>query len=201
LRADNTPTDFAVTGRVEAKVLGDRWNDSAFTSLPGDELFLTLGAAGHYELGKTGTAAANDDLVKWTADAIFKVDGFSAYAAAFGSHMLMAAGPDINAYGFVVQGAYALAVGDYVLEPFARFDWQYIQGAAGSAGGAPPLGPLDNHEQYLTIGGNFYIRGHSAKVTIDATHAFNVQRDRSGLGFRAAPPNAWTVRAQFQLLF
>lgn len=200
----NTQSDFAVTARAEVKVLGEKWNNSDFTSKAGDEASLALGAAVHYQSSKTGTTANNDNAFLWTVDALFKADGFSAFGAFYGAHLSLDGRDDVNAYAFVAQGAYSFDFEGYAIEPFVRFDWTY--GEAPGYDNGPDANQLwtsfgQGHQQFLTFGGNYYIKGHSAKITVDAVYGFNATDGDRGIGLRAANTGAWTIRSQFQLLF
>ncbi len=207
-RFDRTPVDFAITARGEFKILGDRWNYGHYGSRPGDETGLFAGAAVHYQVDKTGTDAPNNQLLLWTADAAFKHDGLSLAGAVIGSHQFNDGFDDWNDFGIMVIGSYNFMLSDHDVEPFVRFDWTNFGNRRDRSGfrsmAAPGDRPLESHEQFLTVGFNYFLSGHNAKFTVDWTYAFNPVNagSGSGMGHRAtARDGMWLLRSQFQLLF
>ena len=207
-RFDRTPVDFAVTGRGEFNILGNRWNYGHYGSRPGDETGLFAGAAIHYQADKTGTAAPNNQLLLWTADAAFKHDGLSLAGAVIGSHQFNDGFDDWNDYGLMALASYNFMLSDHDVEPFVRFDWtnfgNHRDRSSFRSMAAPGDRPLESHEQFLTLGLNYFLSGHNAKFTVDWTYAFNPVNagSGSGMGHRATTRDGmWLLRSQFQLLF
>jgi hypothetical protein len=209
----NDNTDVAFTGRAEFKVMGDWTQKADFASFSGSKTALFLGAAVHYELAETGdgqTASPGvDDFYSYTVDAHFQSNGLDAFAALVGRHVTVtdtATTGDLNDFGAVVQAGYMLVPDKFA--PFARYEW---------------IGPDDdrglNDMSLATIGANYYLRKHAAKLTVDVVWALD---ELNGFAFTSTPSTApgsasrsalgllpdslgsrgqSVVRLQFQLMF
>lgn len=201
-------TDVALTGRVDWRVMGDwsQWND--FAAWQGEPTGLFLGAAIHYEVGETGSSAANNNFLVWTVDGSFEHEGFNAFASFAGAHSDFEMGTARSVYGFMAQAGY-MVIPDK-LEPFARVEWISI---------ADPDSYFDSGNNDLTIltfGANYYVNKHNAKFTVDVVWALesiqdgNIDQhpiainDPSNVNLLfddTGKEDQVAVRAQFQLLF
>ncbi len=197
-------SDFAVTARVDARLAGDWRQARDFTSWPEEELAVFVGGAIHYEVGRTGDTLLNNDFLMWTLDGSVEVNGLSLYGAVVAMHTdsetQFAGVRDYDLYGVVVQGAYNIAIGDDSLEPFVRYEHLDFDGAISDAGVN-----TDDRVNLLTLGANYYLHKHAAKLTLDLVWAFDaVPLDFTGQGVLADSPGEdgqFVVRTQFQLLF
>lgn len=206
-------TDTAVNGRVEFLAAGDDFKQfDDFTSFNGDDFALLLGAGADYEVGEGG-GAATPDLFKYTADISAEFGGANLFAAVYGQSFsgdtddpsLPTALDDANQLGFVVQGGVFVVPDKF--EAFARyefidFDGAYYRNSGGStAGGTGDLG--DDELSIITIGGNYYLQKHAAKLTVDLLYALDpVPVSNSGGGLVASPDeDQIAIRGQFQFSF
>ncbi len=202
---DGDGSDFALSGRVDVKILGDwdSWND--FESWSGQDTSLFVGGGFHWEKGETGDDFLNNDFIMWTVDASFKTGGFGVYGAVVGLHTMnddAAQTDDIDVFGFVVQASYLF---DDKIEPFVRYDWLDL--------GDLTVDGADQSDDFnaLTFGANYYFAKHSAKIQVDVVWAFDPvdpsllsQVNLSSLGLAADTgdnDDQIALRAQFQLLF
>jgi len=189
---------------------------SDFTSWRGQGQAVFLGGAAHYEAadGANNPGSFDGDYIALTADASYENNGFSVFAAYVFSHFddeadaPMPLGSDLSAQGVVVQ--VACRVTDDV-EPYARYEWLDADDADEIAIDGTAGDPV----QIITLGGNYYLRKHSAKLTADVVYifagdtpqanAFGASPFSSSLGFAgfasAEDDESVALRMQFQLLF
>ncbi len=200
---DGDATDFAITGRVDIRVLGDWAQKNEFTTWSGRDSSLFVGAAAHYEVGETGdqqvASPGVDSVFAWTVDASATCDqGATLYAAVIGQHTdAVSGGTDLDHYGYLVQGSYHVIADK--LEPFIRYELIDIDG----------VGVQDI--SLLTFGANWYLNKHASKFTLDLVWALDPINSvntngtgTSGLGLLADDANKedqLAFRAQFQLTF
>lgn len=194
-------SDFAVTARADVRLAGqwEQWKD--FTSFPGEEFAAFVGGAIHWEVGRTGDTLLNNDFFMWTLDASVEVNGLNAFAAIYGMHTDNEGGvKDYDIYGFVIQGGYNIAVGDDSFEPFVRYEYIDLDGAASDAGLTD-----DDTINLITFGANYYLNRHSAKVTVDIVWVLDpMPYGFSGQGLLAdltGEDDQVVFRGQFQLLY
>lgn len=201
-------SDFALTGRVDVRIDGDWAQMKDFTSWPGEDQAIFIGAAFHWEVGETGDAFNNNDFLVWTIDASYENNGFSAFASvtgmstdvndsSFGASNI----GDNDLYGVVVQVAYNIPIGDDSLEPFLRYEYIDFDNTTDLLAGAG----RDNDVNIITVGANYYMAKHNAKITLDVTYVFDtLPYSSTGLGLLADAPDQdgqVVIRSQFQLLF
>ncbi len=206
---DNDASDFAITSRVDSRLMGTWEQGDDFTAWSGEETSVIVGGAIHYEAYETGDSNENSEFVTWTTDASVECNGWNLFASATGLHVDLKEDPngeDHDFYGFVAQGGYHVIPDK--LEPFIR--WEYLDLSDINAGGA------DQELQFLTFGFNWYLAKHAAKVTTDMIWSLHAVPSSNDLGFGGdntlgylgllADDNsddedqiAW--RIQFQLLF
>lgn len=205
-RFEEDDTDVAFTGRGELLLAGDWDNFKDVSSWSGDPFAAMLGAAAHYEIGETGTAAANDNFLLWTADLSVEGAGFGAMFAGYGHHTDNEAGPDFDDFGLLAEAGY-MVIPD-TLEPFVR--WQTLFQDEARLTGAPGEG--EEETSIATAGLNWYHAGHDSKFTLDVSYAFDPLVDPLGgpdtdeftsgsIGWREDDPTEdgqILVRAQYQ---
>jgi hypothetical protein len=193
-----TPTDFGVSGRAEYLAIGDRtagFNPfteyDQFTALGARQDILVLGGGFDY------SQAGANSVIFHTVDAQYdNTAGLGLYGAYLGTYRDLNSNQGVapgNYYdpGFVVQASYLVLP---QVEPFARFDYTYLDGAF-----APGLKEHDTEE--LTIGANYYIHGQNVKLTLDGTWLPNgAPTDSDALGIlKDSGHNEFDLRGQFQL--
>lgn len=202
--------EFAITARVDVKLMGEWGQMKDYTSWSGEPNGLFLGGAVHYEAGdgrNAGMGQGNGlaNYFAWTIDGSFESNGMNINAAFMGGHIDpdAAGAMDRDMYGFLVQGGYNI---NDTLEPFARFEW--IDSDMG--------GMIDDEAMLLTLGANYYFKKHNAKLTVDVVilldgdsfsaigNPYGNSPDSDGLGFStgdAHEEDNILLRTQFQLLF
>ena len=187
---DASEADYALTGRVEYLVSGDRANFKDFTSVRGQQSALLVGGAFHIQDGKN-----QDRFYAYTGDISYKNGGWNLFASGVGRTTSMTGG-DFNDYGVTVQGGYRVTD---QFEPFARYEVIFADSARNLA--------TDDYN-FVTAGFNYYMVGHAAKFTLDGVWSLD---ETSGLGslggfsntnlIPSTDKNEVVVRAQFQVLF
>lgn len=222
-------SDLAFAARAEYLVVGEDtkkgWRQfSDFNSWSGDQAAVLLGAAVNYEQGESGGVAPAGvgrlpDILKWTADVNAKVSGLSLFAAIVGQHFdvdaPLATGVPTNLnsasqLGVVAQVAYFVIPDKF--EPFVRYEWidfdnVYYRNNAGAiqSPGATGSRNLTGADQLsiLTVGGNYYIKKHDAKLTLDLSYAFDpVPVANTGTGLlQSVDGDQLALRAQLQFKF
>jgi hypothetical protein len=196
---EHDSSDFALTTRVDIRLMGDSAQASDYSSAPGEGAGLFVGGAFHWEAGESGTTAVgdDDDFYSWTIDASYENQGLSLSGAVVGLHSeldddsIAGGAADTDTHGYVAQIAYNMDSGNgRSTEPFFRYEHIDLD-AAGDA-------------TLLTGGVNWYLSGHSAKFTADIVYALDPVVQDTGLGLladAATEDGQVALRAQFQLLF
>ena len=199
--------EVALSARVDLKLAGDwkQWSDTSAWS--GEDTAVFLGAAVHYQ---TGDAANTDpegkniaDYLAWTIDGSLETNGLGLFIAYMGGNIdYDAAGAaDQTMQGLLVEAGYMIIPDK--LEPFVR--WEYLDYDSATL----------NELQAFTVGMNWYINKHNAKLTTDLiwvydgdvmANAFGNDAGSSNLGMTGAGSSAnnddiFVLRSQFQLLF
>ncbi|MBL0927062.1 MAG: hypothetical protein IBJ11_05330 [Phycisphaerales bacterium] len=223
---DGGEGNYAVTLRGEYKFAG-KWDDfKDFTGMPGKDFAAMIGAAGHIQGSRldlpfgnsagggviadgAGNPYLGDTILgSWTVDANFKGDGWNAAIGGIGSHTRTkvkapAGSPDVgnikfNDYGVFAQ--FGIFIPGTQIEPFVR--WDCIVADKSNR----DLTSGNRWFNTITVGGNYYIHGQAAKLTVDLQWFINrvntlgvpdtainyLSQDRR---------NEIAVRFQFQLLF
>ena len=138
------------------------------------------------------TQAGSDTQYLHTVDAQWQSPkGCSAYLAYLARYIDASAG---NAYdwGLLAQAAYLFQP---KLEGFVRYDFVKLDGDV-----VFPTGGSEDTFHEFTIGMNYYVYGHGAKFTVDASYLPNGSpSDEVGLGELGGSDAQFVVRAQFQL--
>ena len=191
-------TDFALTLRVDSRLAGQWKQMKDFSAWSGEETAVFVGGAVHWEIAETGDNQSVlpgmpvDELVTWTIDGSIESEGANLFASVVGRHYNNLGGTnDMDTFGFVLQGGIMLIPDKF--EPFFRWEW---------------IDPDTSHAVNLvTVGTNYYLHKHNAKITTDLVWALNSLANIGGsssLGLRNdsdGQKNQVALRAQFQLVF
>ena len=194
---NETPTDYAFTGRVDFTFGGSSGFAKDYTSWAEDESGVNLGLAAHHQHNKTGAGVDADDLdafTRFTADVLYNAGGLSLFGAAYVqlSDPSDDTAAEVDPFGFHAQAGYTF---DDKIEPFVRYEWIDTDVA-----GADEI-------SLVTVGVNYYLAKHSAKFTLDGVYALDPLNGISvsdGFGLQgddADEDGQFAIRAQFQLLF
>jgi hypothetical protein len=180
-------TAWALTGRVEWLARGSWGQFKDFTSPPGSDTGLMLGAAVHVQDDKYDPRT---ERFTWTVDGSLEGDGWNVFAYVVGNHVDPDVGSSMDQVGVVVQGGYYLTE-DW--EGFARYEWSDLDTTG-----------LDD-VSIFTIGVNRYFAKHALKWTTDVGYAFDSVPDTErGIDWRedaSGEDGQIVVRTQFQLLY
>jgi hypothetical protein len=183
-------TEYAFTGRAEAKIAGD-WKDyTDWEGWPGQNMLLIVGAAIHHEIDEYGTVDDEVENTRWTVDASLEGSGFNLFVALVGNHFSGAT--DLDQIGVVIQGGFFVTD---KLELIARYEWS-----------DPDLADEDNLS-VATVGFSWFFNRHQVRWTSDIGYAFNAvgdTYDSRALGWRldsAGEDGQVVMRNQIQLLF
>lgn len=183
---DSNSQDFGISGRFEWMIGGEDWKYyEDFTAMGNDSDIFVLGAGGNW------TQSGDDDAYFHTIDAQWENSGgLGIYAAYLG---LAASGDLDDSYnwGFLVQAGYML---NEQWEIFGRVDYTDPDDEGGL-----DIGTDDTTE--ITLGVNYYLKGHAAKVTIDGFYLPDGSpSNESGIGVLEGDNDQFGIRGQFQLL-
>jgi len=204
-------TDLAASARLDVKLMGDWKQADDFAAWSGGEAALFVGAGVTYESSTTNTTAANDELLAWTVDALFKSGGFSAFVAGIGRHNFyddVWTVDDTTQWGVVAQASY-MVIPDK-LEPFVRWEYLDANGTEVNPGNVVPFAAQFGAPTHIfTFGANYYLKKHDAKFTLDvvwAPDSVPFAASETGLGLVSdeatlGGENQIALRAQFQLQF
>jgi hypothetical protein len=180
-------SDWGVSARGEYALIGDGISKAYddFTALGNDDELLVLGA------GTDFSQAGDADLWFHTVDAQWEnTDGLAVYGALVGQYIDSPVADGYN-WGFLAQAGYML---NQEWEVFGRLDWTSLDEDLVAVG-------LENDLLEFTVGVNYYLEGHAAKFTIDATYLPDgAPNDLTGIGVLATEETEFVVRGQFQLL-
>jgi hypothetical protein len=199
----NTPAldedvEWILTTRYELLLAGawDQFKD--FTSPQDDEFGALFGIAGHAQENEfgTGSGSARDQQIwfAYTADLSLELGGTNAFVSFAHHYVDSPAFGFFNIFGIVGQAGWYLTP---KTELFARFEWGRFE-----------FESLDFSDLYLvTMGFNYYVDGHDAKLTTDI--GFGISKventwdsDIAGWRFDGDGVEPQIVfRTQFQLLF
>lgn len=204
---DDVDTEYALAGRAEMLFMGTWEQFDDFTSPPGSETGLMIGAAGIYQKGEFGTAKllglnglGGQEFEIWgvTIDGSLEMGGFNLFAAfTYLDIDTNVTATDTSPYSLLIQGGFYL---NESWELYARYEY-----------GDPDSSGVDD-VSLLTVGTNYYFAGHNAKWTTD----FGYGIDALSSNFTAAGiPNSitgwrndelgedgqWLIRTQFQIFF
>ncbi|MEM9559687.1 MAG: porin [Planctomycetota bacterium] len=212
-------TQYAVSGRVEAKAFGNWADYSEFESQREDGPLLVFGLGGHVQdggvIGDGATVGfgspdiySNDTrITQWTADVNWGVGGANLFAAVISNREQRGAqGPaplqTFHQLGVVVQGGVFVTDNTEVI---ARYEWGDLDGEASALAGAG--GDAGETLSVLTVGVNQFLAGHAVKLTVDGGYGFEGVDAAWRGGGRGYLPDAsggggqFVLRAQVNVLF
>jgi phosphate-selective porin OprO/OprP len=184
-------TEWAATARLEWLAMGN-WNQfKDFTSPPGSDTGLMVGAAIHWQDDKYDQPLTGKvERLTWTIDGSLEGAGWNLFAYVVGNHTDPDVGSSMDQIGVVVQGGYYFT-DDW--EGFARYEWSDLD--------TPGLDDVS----ILTVGFNRYYAKHTLKWTTDLGYAFDsVPINELGINWRAddqTEDGQIVIRSQLQLLF
>ncbi len=207
-------TDFAIAGRVESTLVGDRkrLDDFATWSKDMGEALL-IGGGFDYEISEGGVAAVDwDSFLQWTVDVHYENDGWSIFGAIVGRCVDRGVtGPDADQMGYVVQVSKSVVPDKQdVFFRFELIDPDGFEELDGHETGFSALGlgaNVDDKQTIFTVGTNLYEHKHASKVTVDLSYAPDGIRfgesgaGNSAVGTLANEQSALIFRLQYQLLF
>lgn len=176
--------------RVDYVVTGERKQYADFTAMGNQQDLLVIGGG----LDVTGQDDnSNTTVYRHTIDVQFEnAAGLSLYAAYLGSYVDAHEDGDAYNWGLVAQAGYMI---DQRWEIFGRYGLTMLDTPVTSGGESE-----DTFHEFTT-GVNYYFRGHSAKLTIDATYLPDGSpSNQSGIGILSGLGEQIVIRSQFQLL-
>jgi hypothetical protein len=184
----NSSSNFGISARAEFLASGDWKAYEDFSAMGNTEDLLVIGA------GFNWTQAGDADVVYHSVDAQWEnTGGLGLYAAYYGIYT-DGGGDDTYDWGALVQAGYLLP--DSSLEPFARVGLIWVDDDSAFVS--------SNNEDYfteITVGANYYLRKHHAKVTVDVTFLPDGSpADASGVGIGSGLDEQVVIRGQFQLM-
>lgn len=195
-------TDYALGVRGEWKVFGEWKQFSDTLGWSGDHGML-VGAAYEFDRGETGGGTDTADLHKFTADIGLEGDGWNLFASYStrridpnGSRGILQA----DQWGALIQGG-VFIVPDK-LDIYARYEWVDADGVAFKPSTGVTTTTDNDVAQLLTVGTNYFLRGHDTKLTFDIVYAFDgLPVSDSSTAQRAGDGPSTTVRGQVTVGF
>jgi hypothetical protein len=181
--------DFGVHGRFDWLVMGKDFKGyNQFTSMgnkSGD--FLVIGA------GADWSQSGSDNVYHTAVDAQWNSGPWGVYAAWVTLYNDPSGGASSWDCGFLAQVSYLI---NPQWEVFGRYDYFHLDD------NSPISHGTENTFHEITAGVNYYLHGHSAKVTVDVGWLPNGSpNNQTGIGVLANDgENEYYIRAQFQLL-
>lgn len=180
-------TEYGVAARVEYLLLGNKKYYGDFTAMGNTEDMMAVGA------GVDFSGMADSNALTYTVDWQYEFANKVGLYAAFLGNNLVGHGDlgEVNHYGGLVQAAYMLTD---KWEAFGRYGLICLDDDT--------VDVDETDEVHEVVGGvNYYMHGHNAKFTADATFLPNGSPGDSGLGIiDSGDDSQVVVRFQFQLL-
>jgi hypothetical protein len=205
-------TNWSFSGRFEYLIKGN-WDQFADeSSFRGEDFGVMVGVAGiaqRYDnqaalVGQTSGAKTYG----FTGDVTMDFGGANLSAAFVWARNEPSTGDSVSPYGFNVQGGYFVTDD---IEVFGRYDFVDYKTTSGVGGVA------NDTDEYsgVTLGANWYLAGHNAKLTVDWSmnlKSFGANQNLTSYGWRqdgtsqaggagSDENNQWALRAQMQLMF
>lgn len=185
-------SDFGISGRAEWMISGDNWKSyEDFTAMGNDSDILVAGA------GVDWTQWGDDDVYSHTIDVQWENSGglglYAAYVAAM-TELGDEIGGEDSFYdmGILLQAGYML---NEQWEIFGRYDVIVLDDNRLSAADEDTFNEI-------TVGVNYYLHGHGAKITVDGFYLLDGTPDSAdNIGvLESGAEDQFGLRAQFQLL-
>jgi len=197
---DPRNAQYALTFKGDWKLAGEWSQFSDFTSPPGSDTAVMLGAGVHWENGaQVGDPSENLALLGAIFEVSVEGDGWTLFGS-FNYLRNTFESPDneeLNDFGVVVQGSVYLTE---TIEPFLRFDAVL-----------PDSNRAVRNDDFMTLtaGFNWYLmpRSNAAKFSFDVLYMFDEQATSlvspsSNVGvLTSEDPDQITARAQFTFVF
>lgn len=199
---DADRTDYALGARGEWKVFGD-WKQFKDTVGWSGDHGLLLGSAVQFDRGETGGGTAAPDIFKYTSDISLEGDGWNLFGTFIGRHIESNGSASIleaDQWGAFIQGG-VFIVPDKV-DLYARYEWIDSDGVAFKQSTGVTTATDNDVAQLITVGTNWFLRGHNTKLSFDVIHALNgLPRTDTSTGLRASDDPSTTVRSQVMISF
>jgi hypothetical protein len=185
---------YGLTGRVEYFVFGTPRQYEDYSALGNKDDLLVVGAGADWTQG-----GGNDALFHAVDIQYENASGLGLFGEYMGLSRDIASGsattvPVGNYYdfGFLAQIGYVFAP---KWEVFGRADWVQLDSNSFASNRA-----TTNDQVYeFTVGVNYYLYKHNAKITVDLNYLPNGSPDLPGLGYLATDDNSFVLRTQLQL--
>jgi hypothetical protein len=183
--------DWGAVGRIEYLAMGTWKQYDDFTAMGNTQDLLVFGAGAHY------SEAGNGDAIFHTVDVQYETGRLGLYGAYVGVYGEPTGGSvtegGVYDSGFLVQGGFML---NDKWELFGRYDMLMLdENRLGD-------GAEDTFSE-ITVGLNWYMKGHAAKFTIDGTFLpEGSPANDPGIGILDpdGDESQFVLRSQFQLL-
>ena len=200
-----TNPDWGAFARVEYLATGTWKQYDDFTAMGNDrvgENLLVLGGGATYS--ENGEGEFGGDGLLYTADVQFETGRlglYGAYVGAYAHRDTPGGEGSTHDMGLLFQAGYMLSK---KWEVFGRWDGTMLDDARfAAADDDEDVADAEDTFHELTVGLNYYIRGHAAKFTIDGVWLPNgTPNEQSGLGILDpdGDDDQFAIRTQFQLL-
>ena len=175
--------NFGVSGRVDYKFSGDWKSYDDFTAMNNNDNLFVVGA------GVDFTQGGDNDIWFHTVDVQWENTNGLALYGAYVASWADTDPDDVYNWGGLAQVGYMF---NETTELFGRFDYTNFDFDTATG---------DDDFSEVTVGVNYYWRGHAAKFKIDATWLFyGSPTDVTGIGVLAGDDDQFVIRGQFQLL-
>ncbi len=148
---------LSVSGRAEVLLAGNWKQAGDIEAWLGEDPFLLVGGAVHFEQGEYGDTSDEAQQLSWTVDANLKYKGFSLMGALMGKQ-LSETTTDTNQMGALVQGGLFLTNDFQVI---ARYAWGDLDSAT------------EEDLQIVSVGFNKFFKGHALKFTGEVGYSMN----------------------------
>ena len=187
--SDGDAEGVALTLRGEALITGNWKQAGDIEAWLGEDPFLLVGGAVHYEKGEYGTTTDEASQLSWTIDANLKYKGFSLMGAFMGKHIDETT-TNYDKFGALIQGGLFLTKD---LELIARYAWGDSD--------------VDNEDDLsiVSVGLSKFFKGHALRMTGELGYALNPISDSwdyAGWQLDAAGEKGQIMaRAELHLLF
>jgi len=191
-----TSADFGISGRVEYAIVGSYKDYEQFSAQGNTQSLLVIGGGVDWTQDNSTNIYFHTADIQWVPQSI---RGLSVYGAVVGIYAdgdnVVTSGGESNFYdwGALVQAGYCL---NDRWELFGRYDYTHLDEDMIAAG-------LENELHEFTIGANYYLKGHNAKVTVDLSWLPNgAPADVHSIDVLTTPgdKDEIVIRGQFQLL-